>query len=126
MTILKEIEALVQSPLHSTEPLTGNLELSLPEKFFAFSGHFPGQPILPAVLQLKIGIYLCQKLVGRELFLTSIDRAKFLTPAGPDTNLKVSARMRPDGNGNNHYGAEIKIDEGAKKIATFSLILRAY
>ena len=59
-----------------------------------FAGHFPNQPIVPGVFQLEMARLGAEWLLGEQLRLREIARAKFLRPIVPTElvrmNLKVS------------------------------------
>jgi UDP-3-O-[3-hydroxymyristoyl] N-acetylglucosamine deacetylase/3-hydroxyacyl-[acyl-carrier-protein] dehydratase len=63
-----------------------------------FQGHWPGQPVMPAVLQIEAmaqlaGVLLLRKLehTGKLAFLMSIDRAKIRRPVVPGDQLRLEA-----------------------------------
>ncbi len=60
-----------------------------PTAFTAFSGHFPGYPILPAFVQILIAIVLIEEIDRRPLELKSIEKAKFLAEIKPDQTITV-------------------------------------
>lgn len=52
-----------------------------PPEFVGFAGHFPDQPILPAVVQIGMGMLLAQALLHESedaLVLGSVGKAKFV------------------------------------------------
>lgn len=59
-----------------------------PREFVGFSGHFPGEPILPAVVQISLGVFLAGMLAGQGkpcfLILKSVPKAKFVRKLKPD------------------------------------------
>ena len=63
-----------------------------------FQGHWPNQPVMPAVLQIEAmaqlaGVLLLRKLehTGKLAFLMSIDRAKIRRPVIPGDQLRLEA-----------------------------------
>lgn len=62
--------------------------------FIGFSGHFPGYPILPALVQLQIGIILAEENEGRPLKLASVERAKFLLEIHPNQEVLAQCKRR--------------------------------
>lgn len=77
---------------------TGNNEIKgvfvFPQDFPAFEGHFPGQPVLPAVVQLAAARLLAAKHLGIQLVPISVDRAKFKAMIGPDEQMTIT--ITPD------------------------------
>jgi len=60
--------------------------------FIGFSGHFPGYPILPALVQMLMGLILCEEQKGRAMKLVTVVRAKFLSEIYPDHEILVQCR----------------------------------
>lgn len=59
------------------------------EGFAGFAGHFPGFPILPAVVQLLTAVELVGETKGRRHRLVAVQDAKFLNPVFPGQELLV-------------------------------------
>ncbi len=55
----------------------------LPDSFCGFRGHFPGDPILPGVIQLLMARRLAELVSGRRLAIRRCDRVKFVRPLRP-------------------------------------------
>lgn len=49
-----------------------------------FKAHFPGFPLLPAVIQMKLVADLVGKEVGSKMKLVGTERCKFLNPFNPE------------------------------------------
>jgi 3-hydroxyacyl-[acyl-carrier-protein] dehydratase len=64
-------------------------KFSFENDFIGFSGHFPGYPILPAVIQLLIAQVLIEKQKGCRIRVTKIVKAKFLSEIRPDDLITV-------------------------------------
>jgi 3-hydroxymyristoyl/3-hydroxydecanoyl-(acyl carrier protein) dehydratase len=58
--------------------------------FIGFSGHFPGNPVLPGIVQIMAAAYTAG--FGAPLPLRQVKRCKFLRPVRPNEPLQV--RMR--------------------------------
>jgi 3-hydroxyacyl-[acyl-carrier-protein] dehydratase len=60
--------------------------------FPGFAGHFPGQPVLPAVLQLLAVRLLAESAVGAPLSPVGVERLKFkgMVAPGETIDLRVS------------------------------------
>lgn len=61
--------------------------------FPAFEGHFPGQPVLPAVVQLAAVRFLAARHLGKHLVPTSLDRAKFKAMIGPEEQVTITIHL---------------------------------
>lgn len=49
----------------------------LPADFVGFDGHFPGYPIVPAVVQILMAQIVAEQHLGLQLSIGAIDRSKF-------------------------------------------------
>jgi len=119
MTILRnEILACADGPVR---PGASDQEYELTyrfgEDFAAFSGHFPGHPILPAFVQLLAGECALQLRLQRDLVLQRVKRAKFLKPIQPGQEITLCWRERPLNNG--VQGSFTLLADG-EKAATFT------
>ncbi len=54
-----------------------------------FAGHFPGHPVLPAVVQVLILQVLLEE-IGQPAQLACVPQAKFLAPLGPNTPILLT------------------------------------
>lgn len=84
--------------------------------FVGFSGHFPGYPILPAIVQLQCVACLAGEDMGIPLRLAAVEDAKFLIPIRPDQEILVQYRLRP-GAEKSLYDARLTVAD--KLAATF-------
>ncbi len=89
--------------------------------FPGFSGHFPGRPILPAVVQIMAASLLVEAATGRNLSATAIERAKFVQTIVPGAVVEITCRRvtRVDVD-----TWEIRIDSDRQAAASFLLTLR--
>lgn len=68
----------------------------LPATFAGFKGHFPGNPVVPAVVQLLMGLLLAEAAAGRPLAIVQVAKAKFLHPLRPCEDITVRCVPAPD------------------------------
>ena len=64
--------------------------------FPAFQGHFPENPLLPAVAQISFCVDALGRLDNRRLELAQVLRAKFINPILPQTSLRVEIRPKTE------------------------------
>ena len=57
-----------------------------------FSGHFPGNPILPGVAQLEMVMAALARVSGKNLYVARLGRVKFKSVVCPGENLRIEAR----------------------------------
>jgi 3-hydroxyacyl-[acyl-carrier-protein] dehydratase len=93
-----------------------------PADFIGFAGHFPGDPILPAIVQVRTAISLAEERAGTALRLVEIRSAKFLAPVAPGQEVLFRCR-RGAGTGEHLYDADVSVD--GKPVAAFSFVLSA-
>lgn len=90
--------------------------------FVGFSGHFPGYPILPGVVQLLLAQCLVEAAVGRGLELQEVSNAKFLEQLAPGGLIRVSCTSKgPERAG--WWAARLEIE--GRLAASFQLLLAA-
>jgi hypothetical protein len=79
-----------------TEPHgpSGQGEFLFPSSFAGFGGHFPGNPLLPAVLQLAAARYGAGRLLGRPLTLSTLEKVKFKGVVRPDDAIILRLQQR--------------------------------
>lgn len=61
--------------------------------FIGFDGHFPGNPILPAMVQLMLGEVAAVEAAGQRLVCTDAARAKFVRQVVPGETILVSGTL---------------------------------
>ena len=54
-----------------------------------FSGHFPGHPVLPAVVQVLM-VQVILEAIGQPAAVACVPQAKFLAPLGPDVDILLT------------------------------------
>jgi 3-hydroxyacyl-[acyl-carrier-protein] dehydratase len=88
--MMKSIESAALTPMVVGEDQSAGRKFSFGEEFIGFSGHFPGFPIVPAIVQIQIAQLLIEGCVGAPLKLQVVERAKFLVPLRPDQEIDVN------------------------------------
>lgn len=61
-----------------------------------FAGHFPSQPLLPGVFQLEMARLGAEWLLGQDLSVREISRAKFLRPILPGQLIRMNLKVSED------------------------------
>jgi 3-hydroxyacyl-[acyl-carrier-protein] dehydratase len=66
-----------------------------------FSGHFPGQPVVPGVCMVQMVTELAAKIVGRPLTLRNGQDIKFLRVIDPrvDATVQATVQLQPTTDG---------------------------
>ena len=119
-TISNGILAARLGPTTWEDDQTIRQDLSFPPEFVGFAGHFPGEPILPAVVQIGTGAVLAKSFLTKETGpyrLETVTRAKFLRKLKPGETITVyCSRRGPDGK---TFDVVLTVDQ--QQAATFTL-----
>ena len=92
-----------------------------PDDFGAFDGHFPGQPILPGVVQTLAAFTAIESQHGAPFKLRSIRKAKFAKQINPDERILVAWVKLESANGSLEYKATLT--RGDETVSSFILIV---
>jgi len=65
--------------------------------FPAFNGHFEGNPLLPAVVQVGLCADALGRLHGKKYEISAVSRAKFMRPILPGSEVTVQITPRAGG-----------------------------
>lgn len=82
--------------------------LALPADHPAYAGHFPGTPILPAVVIVAEVLAAVEAATATHAHDWELASAKFLEPVAPGTPLTLAHRMEPSG----HATFEVRSPRG--------------
>lgn len=112
--------------IEGDEALTGLKNVSINEPFF--TGHFPGHPVMPGVLQLEAmaqaaGILLLRRSSseGKVAFFMSADKVKFRKPVVPGDQLEIKAQLVKV-RGNKLATADVSCYVNGKVVSSASLM----
>jgi uncharacterized membrane protein/3-hydroxymyristoyl/3-hydroxydecanoyl-(acyl carrier protein) dehydratase len=89
---------------------TLEVTLDVPMHHPAFAGHFPGSPVLPAVVLLERVIEAAEKLYGGPLAVVEMPRAKFVSPLMPGDSATIRLRRERD-------FVHFEVHRGANRVA---------
>ena len=67
------------------------------DNFSAFGGHFPGRPVLPAIVQLAAIRVLASKALGKRFVPLETVRVKFKNMIGPNEKVGVVVKSVQEG-----------------------------
>jgi len=79
--------------LRSAEILSSNeivMEADVRPDSHWFSGHFPGEPILPGIAQLEMALDAIKRLNQKSLRISGVKRIRFKQVIRPDDNLRIT------------------------------------
>ena len=103
-------------PAQRKDPDTITCRYCFTDDFIGFSGHFPGYPILPAVVQLIAALCLIEEQKGHQLQLHSVQNAKFLQEIRPGNEILIQCTDCPI---KGMPGSKIQIFSNDKIAASF-------
>lgn len=84
------------------------VDVRVPADSFWFSGHFPGEPILPGVAQLGMVFDAIQKFETQKLKVLSISRVRFRQMVRPRDQLKVVVSPHKERPGSYYFRLELE------------------
>lgn len=78
-------------------------------EFTGFDGHFPGMPILPAIVQIMIGRHAAEHQASCFFSLVAVKNAKYLKPIEPD--MQISALVERSAKDADVYVVKLMLGE---------------
>jgi 3-hydroxymyristoyl/3-hydroxydecanoyl-(acyl carrier protein) dehydratase len=94
----RRLELSEHSVNSDSEGENHQIKIRVPSDLLWFQGHFPGDPVLPAVVQLHEALMLARKIWPDLVRLRTVARAKFQSPIRPADALTMHLR-RSSGSG---------------------------
>ncbi len=70
--------------------------MKIPADHPCLAGHFPGHPVVPAVVLLDCVAQALSAALGRTAVLSGIPSAKFLSPLAPDQDFTIELHIEPE------------------------------
>ncbi|HAH31201.1 MAG TPA: hypothetical protein DCL44_02685 [Elusimicrobia bacterium] len=105
-------------------PRKGEIEavFLFPSELAVFSGHFPGRPIVPGILELEMVRAVMERFTGAALRLVSVEKAKFLREVKPGDRILLSLSFTSSGG---RFSVKGKSSVGEEKAAQIELTLES-
>lgn len=95
MTPLRSaVAAAARGPVATSEAGGWSQPFCFAADFLGFSGHFPGYPVVPAVVQVLTAQLVVEAALGRPLQLSALENAKFLIQLRPEDLITVRCREK--------------------------------
>ncbi len=108
------------SPIEEGSQAAG--EFRFDESFLGFRGHFPGHPILPGVVILKMALVMCARILGAPADLVGIEQVKFSGQVFPMQRVRMQAKLTPADEG---ATARVTLARGEDRLADLRLRVQA-
>ncbi|MBR3506713.1 MAG: hypothetical protein IKO02_06680 [Lentisphaeria bacterium] len=119
MTIWDEIDTIYNQAGENGE---GACTFSVPGTFSGYRGHFPGNPILPGIVQLSFIRRLAERRLGRALRLAGVRRIKYLRTITPDMPVTLTLTLEP-GEAENTWAANASfLNDIGKSVSAAKLV----
>jgi 3-hydroxymyristoyl/3-hydroxydecanoyl-(acyl carrier protein) dehydratase len=93
--------------------LTVTSVFSFPPSFAGFGGHFPGNPVLPGIVQLSTIRYAAEQAVQKRLRPVNINRTKFRAMIKPDQQVHIRLDFKAVGG---QYHGRFQIRDSNKEM----------
>ncbi len=72
-----------------------------------FSGHFPGEPILPGIAQIAMVLETIRRAEGRDVCIAGLKRVRFKQVIEPGDEITI--RVRPRESGDDCYSFQVTV-----------------
>ena len=119
MTIWDEIDTIYNQAGENGEDAC---TFSVPGTFSGYRGHFPGNPILPGIVQLSFIRRLAERRLGRALRLAGVRRIKYLRTITPDMPVTLTLTLEP-GEAENTWAANASfLNDIGKSVSAAKLV----
>lgn len=93
--LVKEIKELLrQVVVHKDGRITA--EISFPESFTGFKGHFPGKPVVPGVCKVLSVLALLELSLKQKVYLKTIVSSKFMALVTCQEKLRIELRRETE------------------------------
>lgn len=122
--IRDEIEKSALTDINLSGPNLGTQKFRPDADFIGFNGHFPGYPILPAMLQILFGVLVSEKTLGKRLILKKLDKAKFMAQIRPEETISVTCKIISTPPVETEIKVKVTITAAQKKAASMTLFLQ--
>lgn len=83
----------------SEEEMSAESQFVFHDSFSGFEGHFPGQPILPAIMQLAAVRLTVQRCTDKKYYLAGLSNNKFKGIVRPNDRLDIHISLNKTENG---------------------------
>lgn len=78
--------SIAEREVFNLEMLDKKVRVILNPQAAIFSGHFPGNPVVPGVIQLRIAIESASLMLNRTIQITEVKQAKYMQYINPGIN----------------------------------------
>jgi 3-hydroxymyristoyl/3-hydroxydecanoyl-(acyl carrier protein) dehydratase len=116
----QRIEKLIEFNILEKSKDSIRTELTIDERMPSFEGHFPGNPILPAVSIVDISLLLLSRVQPHVSFANiQVKRSKFMSMVRPNQKVEITASCEDGHNWRLNWRAK----DNQSKLAQVHLVL---
>ena len=120
-TLIENIRTCSCQPAQQTER-GWERDYIFPQTFLGFQGHFPGQPILPAVVQAMIFRESIAEELAQDLKIVTMTRAKFLKMVKPETLVTAIWTLKES---EGRFLCKCLLESEGERVSCFNITLTA-
>lgn len=120
-TLVNDIQTCSHRPAWKTDR-GWEKEYVFPQSFLGFQGHFPGKPVLPAVVQIMIFRESIAEKLAQNLKLEMMTRAKFLKVVSPETSVTAIWTVKEK---EGRFLCKCLLESEGERVSSFNLTLTA-
>jgi 3-hydroxyacyl-[acyl-carrier-protein] dehydratase len=116
------IDSIVEDttdPATSGETRLFQIQVTLNPEHPVFEGHFPGNPVVPGVCQLRIFTEVLSHIMEKSMELKEADQVKFLSMINPSEHLNLTLAMQCKSIENDGIKLIAGLASGEKKFLKF-------
>jgi 3-hydroxyacyl-[acyl-carrier-protein] dehydratase len=107
--------------VNHSDPEEISLDIQVPPESGWFSGHFPGEPILPGIAQLGMVFDAINRSESRNIKITGIRRVRFKQIIRPDDPLQLTIKPHKNGSGAYDFRIQVNSELACSGIMTVAL-----
>ncbi len=120
-TLVNDIQTCSHQPARKTDR-GWEKEYVFPQSFLGFQGHFPGKPVLPAVVQIMIFRESIAEELAQPLEIVKMTRAKFLKVISTDVSVTATWTLKETDEG---FLCRCLLESEGERASSFNLTLTA-
>ena len=121
-TLVNDIQTCSHQPTRKTER-GWEKEYVFGPNFLGFQGHFPGKPVLPAVVQIMIFRESIAEELAQPLEIVKVTRAKFLKVIGADVPVTAIWTLKETDEG---FLCKCLLESEGERASSFNVTLTAH
>ncbi|MBU0483431.1 MAG: hypothetical protein KKB30_02820 [Proteobacteria bacterium] len=121
LACLSFLREVIGKQVFNRELLTISAELCFPADFPAFDGHFPGQPVLPAVIQLVVVRMLAGDLLQMPLTTVKTGSMKFKGMIMPTERISIKVVLKKI---DSHWQADFALSKLESDVASGNILFK--